>query len=71
MPNVKPEVAEQLLKEIPTLIEKYPVEGENEDSLKKEGVTYIDDIKVFRKTLTKSEDPKPLVEWGDLPTSKF
>ena len=70
-PTVKLAVAQQILAEIPSLAEKYPAEGDIEDSVKRPDVTYIDDLKAFRATLTKSDTPEPLENWGDLPTSKF
>lgn len=70
-PTVKPEVAQQLLGGVSSLLEKYPVEGEIEDSAKRPDVTYIDDLNAFRAGLTKSDVPEPLEIWGDLPTSKF
>ena len=70
-PTVKPEVAQQLLGEIPSIVEKYPAEGDIEDSVKRPNVTYIDDLKAFRATLTRTDTPEPLENWGDLPSSKF
>lgn len=72
-PAVTTEVAQQLLGEIPALVERNPAEVVDEDGVivKREGVTYIEDVNAFKASLALSEVPKPLVEWGDLPTSKF
>jgi len=71
-PAVTPEMAQQLLGEIPSLVEGHPAEVADEDGIvRREGVTYIEDVKAFKASLALSEEPKPLVEWGDLPTSKF
>lgn len=59
-----------LLSAIPGLIEQYPVDGEGKDTLRP-GVTYIKDVKEFRASLRKSVDPGPMVQWGDLPTSRL
>lgn len=60
----------QLLGQLPALVEKYPAETKTENE-KLPGVTYIDDIKAFKASLNVSTDPGPLVQWGDLPVSKF
>ncbi|KAJ7825860.1 Metalloenzyme, LuxS/M16 peptidase-like protein [Mycena leptocephala] len=49
---------------------KYPVPGEGED-IPRPGVTYITDVEAFKKGLVASVDPGPMVQWGDLPISKF
>ncbi|KAF7295456.1 Insulin-degrading enzyme [Mycena indigotica] len=61
---------QELLKTVPGLIAKFPVPGEGEDP-PRPGVTYLTDLGAFRKTLTASVDPGPLVDWPDLPISKF
>jgi insulysin len=68
--GLTPEAMKDLLMKIPPLMEKYPTEGEDDDAVRK-GATYIEDVKAFKATLTVSEVPKPLEEWGDLPLSKF
>ncbi|KDQ61093.1 hypothetical protein JAAARDRAFT_32094 [Jaapia argillacea MUCL 33604] len=73
-PSADPETMKKLLLEIPKLVEQHPVQGEGEDNegtQKREGVTYIEDVKAFKASLKPSGDPKPIVEWGDLPLSKF
>ncbi|KAJ7217182.1 Metalloenzyme, LuxS/M16 peptidase-like protein [Mycena pura] len=61
---------QDLLRLIPQLVAKYPVPGEGED-VPRPGVTYITDIEEFKKALAVSVDPGPMVQWGDLPISKF
>lgn len=60
----------QILGQLPAIMEKYPVETKVQDA-KLPGVTYIDDIKAFKASLKASTDPGPMVQWGDLPLSKF
>ncbi|KAI0076466.1 insulin-degrading enzyme [Panus rudis PR-1116 ss-1] len=59
----------EVLNQIPELVERYPA-LEEEESLP-QGVTVIDNPASFKSTLKKSDPPRPLVEWGDLPTSKY
>lgn len=63
------EVAQELLLAIPSLVEKYPSEGQGED-VRKEGVTYVEDLQAFKKLLEVSEEA-PTVLWGDLPVARF
>ncbi|KAI0780630.1 insulin-degrading enzyme [Trametes elegans] len=67
--KVSPQVAQGLTKEIPALLKQYPATDDGEAV--NEGATFIEDPKAFRASLEASEKPRPLVEWGDLPTSKF
>ncbi|KAF7363794.1 Insulin-degrading enzyme [Mycena sanguinolenta] len=60
----------ELLTMIPELVTRYPVPGEGED-IPRPGVTYITDIEAFRRGLVASADPGPMVQWNDLPISKF
>jgi len=60
----------QILGRLPALLNEYPVAGEDEDS-KRSDITYIDDQKAFKRSLALSLVPGPLVEWNDLPQSKF
>jgi insulysin len=64
------EGGQKLLSWIPDLVAKYPVPGEGEDT-PRPGVTYITDVEAFKKGLLVSVDPGPMVQWGDLPISKF
>ena len=61
---------DHLLDAIPGLVKKYPVDGEGEDR-PRPGVTYISDLKEFKGGLKRSVDPGPMVQWGDLPSSRF
>ncbi|KAJ7085711.1 Metalloenzyme, LuxS/M16 peptidase-like protein [Mycena belliarum] len=61
---------QELLGLIPGLVAKHPVPGEGED-VPRVGVTYISDVDAFKKGLVASVDPGPMVQWGDLPVSKF
>lgn len=64
------EDGERLLNIIPSLVGKHPLDGEDGDQVRP-GVTYIEDIKAFKAGLKVSVDPGPMVQWGDLPVSKF
>jgi insulysin len=64
------EKLEQLLAEIPKLADKYPAESASEGNLK-EGAILIGDPNVFKQGLEVAPEPTPVVEWGDLPTSKL
>lgn len=67
---VAKEVTQELLMAIPPLLGKYSVEGEGDEKVR-EGATYIQDVKAFKASLKVSGEPRPLVEWGDLPISRF
>ncbi|KAF5373799.1 hypothetical protein D9758_000838 [Tetrapyrgos nigripes] len=60
------EGGEAILAAIPELVKKYPLEGEGVDPVQ-DGVTFIEDLKVFRSKLQVAVDPGPMVNWGDLP----
>nr|GAT43337.1 insulin-degrading enzyme [Mycena chlorophos]GAT43339.1 insulin-degrading enzyme [Mycena chlorophos] len=62
--------APELMKALQGLAAQYPVPGEGED-LPRPGVTYLTDLDAFRKGLAVSVDPGPMVDWPDLPVSKF
>ncbi|KAG6907416.1 hypothetical protein DXG01_008988 [Tephrocybe rancida] len=64
------ENATQLLSAIPELVQKYPVPGESKD-IPRSDISYIKDLKAFKAGLTPSVDPGPMVQWGDLPVSRF
>lgn len=59
--------AQDLIEQIPALVEQYPLPGEDADGLPV-GVMRIGELKTFKATLQISDPPKPLVEWNDLPT---
>ncbi|KAJ7172120.1 Metalloenzyme, LuxS/M16 peptidase-like protein [Mycena filopes] len=64
------ESGQDLLSSIPDLVAKYPVPGEGEDH-PRPGVTYVTDVEAFKSGLVASVDPGSMVQWGDLPVSKF
>lgn len=63
-------ITEKLLAEIPVLAAKYPSSSDYEGKLRP-GITLVEDPKVFKATLRTSQPPRPVVEWGDLPISKY
>jgi insulysin len=69
--GMAPERVKELLTKVPGLVEQYPAEGDDDDSVVIKGATYIKDVKAFQASLELSEPGRPLVEWGDLPVSKF
>ena len=70
MKALNSEEEKKILGKLPGLIHEHPVAGEDEDR-KRANVTYIEDINAFKSTLTPSVNVGPLVEWNDLPQSKF
>ncbi|KAF8559745.1 hypothetical protein OG21DRAFT_1550390 [Imleria badia] len=58
--------AQNLMEQIPALMQQYPVPGEDGDGLPV-GATRIEELKTFKATLQISDPPKPLVMWNDLP----
>jgi len=64
------EEGENLLVQLPSLVDKYPVEGEADDRMAS-NATYIEDMRAFKAGLTASVDPGHMVEWNDLPVSRF
>ncbi|KAF8163442.1 Metalloenzyme, LuxS/M16 peptidase-like protein [Crassisporium funariophilum] len=64
------EDGKKVMMQLPGLMEKYPVDGEGEDR-KRSDVVYIEDMKAFKAGLAASVDPGPMVQWNDLPVSKF
>ncbi|KAH9483963.1 Putative zinc protease [Psilocybe cubensis] len=64
------EEGRKLVSQLPSLVEKYPVQGEETES-PRVGVTYIEEKKAFKNTLRASVDPGPMMEWNDLPVSRF
>lgn len=74
--GVDPGVGEKLLGEIQNVVEKYPAEVDEDDEFgvgrrKREGVVYVEDVAAFKSALGISEEPRALVDWGDLPGSRF
>ncbi|KAI0636675.1 insulin-degrading enzyme [Trametes polyzona] len=68
--TVPPQVAQELTTVVPELLKQYPAADDGKEVVI-EGATLVADPKAFRASLEASERPRPLVEWGDLPTSKF
>ncbi|KAJ8483108.1 hypothetical protein ONZ51_g4915 [Trametes cubensis] len=68
--TVSPQVAQELTKEVPALLEQYPASDDGKDVVI-EGATFVQEPKAFRASLEPSERPRALVDWNDLPTSKF
>ncbi|KAI0672916.1 insulin-degrading enzyme [Trametes maxima] len=67
---VPPQVAQELTTEVPPLLAQYPAADDGQEVVN-DGATIVEDAKAFRASLEVSARPQPLVEWGDLPTSKF
>ncbi|KAI8989729.1 insulin-degrading enzyme [Trametes punicea] len=67
---VPAQIAQALTTEVPALLEQYPAADDGKVVVN-EGATFVQDPKAFRASLEASERPHPLVEWGDLPTSRF
>ncbi|CDO73578.1 hypothetical protein BN946_scf185014.g48 [Trametes cinnabarina] len=68
--TVPPQVAQALTTEVPALLAQYPAADDGREMVV-DGATIIEDSKTFRASLGVSEPPRPLVEWGDLPISKY
>ncbi|KAI0310642.1 Metalloenzyme, LuxS/M16 peptidase-like protein [Amylostereum chailletii] len=64
------DLAAKLVAAMPEIMKQYPAEKDAEGELAKNAV-HIQDVQAFRKSLKVSEPPRPLVEWNDLPTSRF
>lgn len=60
----------ETLRGLPAIVDAHPVPGEEVGGTVP-GATYITSMKDFKRTLTVTEDPKPVVDWGDLPTPRF
>ncbi|KAI9069108.1 insulin-degrading enzyme [Trametes sanguinea] len=68
--TVPPQVAQALTTEVPAMLDQYPAADDGKEIVV-EGATFVEDSKAFRASLEASEPPRPLVEWGDLPTSRY
>lgn len=70
--TVPPQVAQGLTAEVPVLLKQYPAAGDGAEAVKvSERAVLVEDAKAFRASLAVNERPRPMEEWGDLPTSKF
>jgi len=65
-----PAVIDILEKELTALAEKYPDDSDRHGVLQA-GYVAIEDPKKFRDSLKVAEGAVPLVDWGDLPLSRF
>lgn len=68
--GLTPEAMQELSMKMPALMEKYPAEVMDDNAVR-EGATYIENVSEWKEGLAVSDKPKPLVEWGDLPISKY
>ena len=70
--TVPPQVAQGLTAEVPALLKQHPAADDGADTAKvSERAVLVEDAKSFRASLAVNERPRPVVQWGDLPTSKF
>lgn len=69
-PSLTPETLEQIMGCVPALLEQYPADGDYEGKIK-DGVHFIEDPKAFKASLRRADPPRPLVQWDDLPMSKY
>ena len=70
MPAVPHQTATALLAAIPVLANEHKPESAYEGKLA-DGAVVITDPKAFKQGLKVAPDPKPVVQWGDLPTPKL
>jgi len=64
--------ATELLKQLPSLIKTHPTAADSaESSAQSTNAEMIQDVAAFKSKLKATEAPRPLVEWGDLPISRF
>ncbi|OCH92098.1 insulin-degrading enzyme [Obba rivulosa] len=68
--NVPSDAAKELLESLPALLEQYPAKTESEAVIP-DDVSVIQDVAAFKSSLRVSDKPKPLVDWGDLPTANL
>ncbi|KAH9928156.1 Metalloenzyme, LuxS/M16 peptidase-like protein [Fomitopsis serialis] len=69
-PLVSPEIAQELMAALPAIMENNPADADYEGTLK-DGVNFVDDPKAFKASLRRADPPRPLVNWDDLPQSRF
>lgn len=70
--TIPPEVAQGLTAEVPMLLKQYPIADTSaEEAVITERAVLVEDAKAFRASLKVNERPRPMVEWGDLPTSNL
>jgi len=68
--NLNTEEGKKVLAQLPALLNKYPVAGEDDDS-KRADVVYIEDQKAFKGGLLPSVNPGPLEQWNDFPQARI
>ncbi len=68
--GVSQDTVKDLLLELSQLAERYPAQSAYEGKTRDSAMP-IDDPATFRTSLRISDLPKPVVDWGDLPTSKL
>ncbi|EMD38222.1 hypothetical protein CERSUDRAFT_82469 [Gelatoporia subvermispora B] len=68
--GVSSDAAKELLESVPALLEQYPAKTESEADIP-EHASIISDANAFRGRLRVSEKPRPVVDWGDLPTANL
>ena len=59
-----------VLERLPEIVKDHPAEGESQH-YSKPSAKYIEDLAQFKGTLQPSVDPGPMVDWNDLPISRF
>ena len=62
--------AKSLFASLPALVQRYPVEGEGEDTVQPDA-RYIQDLETFKLGQPVAIHHGPCVEWGDLPISRL
>lgn len=68
--NWTTEETAEVFTQLEALTEKHPVDPvvANAGGL---AVTYVENAVAFKKSLAVSEPPRPIIQWGDLPTSRL
>ena len=67
---LKTEEGKKVLAQLPALLNKYPVAGEDDDPNRAD-VVYIGDQKAFKAGLLPSVNPGPLEQWNDFPLPRI
>ncbi|KAI0784388.1 insulin-degrading enzyme [Abortiporus biennis] len=69
-PSIPQAIVDELLAKVTTLADQFPAESDYEGKLK-EGAVVIEDTKDVKATLRQTQPSRPLIEWGDLPISRY
>ena len=64
------DIGKTVLELLPGIAKDHPAEGESQH-YSKPSAKYIEDLAQFKGTLQPSVDPGPMVDWNDLPISRF